>query len=87
MMLVLFLAPITRVLSKKGTFSRAYSRFDSATAFRAQLLTRSVTQDSDNTVIDEDHYENEDSTDGKVFLTFPSSFSLTLGGLHESMPE
>ena len=86
MMLVLFLAPITRVLSKKGTFSRAYSRFDSATAFRAQLLTRSVTQDSDNTVIDEDHYENEDSTDGKV-LTFPSSFSPTLDGLHESMLE
>ena len=62
-MLVLFLAPITRVLSKKGTFSRAYSRFDSATAFRAQLLTRSVTQDSDNTVIDEDHRSEEHTSE------------------------
>lgn len=79
-MLVLFLAPVARVLSKKGTFSRAYSRFDSATAFRAQLLTRSVTQDSDNTVIDEDHSEYEDYVDGKVLtmLSPPPSGLLTI---------
>lgn len=66
---MIFLAPVTRVLSKKGTFSRAYSRFDSATAFRAQLLTRSVTQDSDNTIIDEDHSETEDDVTGKVSIS------------------
>lgn len=51
-------APLTRSTSKNGTFSRAYSRFDSATAFRAQLVNRSSTQDSDTTVIDEcDHVD------------------------------
>lgn len=51
--LLVVLAPLTRAESKKGTFSRAYSRFDSASAFRAQLFTRSATQDSENTIIDE----------------------------------
>lgn len=45
-------APLSRATSKIGTFSRAYSRFDSATAFRAQLLSRSATQDSEATIIE-----------------------------------
>jgi len=59
--LLIFSASSSTAASKKATFSRAYSRFDSASNFRAQLLSRSTTEDSESTLADE-----FDEVDGNV---------------------
>ncbi|XP_067941820.1 ral GTPase-activating protein subunit alpha-1-like isoform X3 [Watersipora subatra] len=74
--------PITRSDSKKGTFSRAYSRFDSATAFRAQLLSRSATQDSESTIIDE-----RDDLDGEFSSTSVSRMHSFTEAIHSIPPQ